>query len=378
MKSYQHIRQAVAGKLWYIHEQKMNEILTFLELKFNGGMASAETITAIRAANEIRAARTQTVSAASSGSVAVIPIYGLIMHRGSMMDDMSGPQGTSTEKLMQQIRQAAADPNVRAIVLDVDSPGGGTDGVDELATVIYNARKQKKITAVSNCLCASAAYYLASQASEMVVSPSSLTGSIGVYSVHEDDSQMLENEGIKLTLVKFGENKAETSNVQPLSDDARAHMQEMVDTFGTAFEKAVARGRGVKQDDVHNKFGQGRVFDAKRAVKLGMADRVGTLDDVLEGYGVSRNGGSQASTQASAKPGMRADDGGGGDPTNDDPYASDGECTCACDACEDDDDCAACTCVDCACEGCTCASASGAKTREAHAMMRRQLEIAAL
>lgn len=381
MKSYQHIRRAVAGKLWYIHEQKMNEILAFLELKFNGGAASAETLTAIRAANKIRAARTQTVSAASSGSVAVIPIYGLIMHRSGMMDDLSGPQGTSTEKLMQQIRQAAADPNVRAIVLDVDSPGGDVDGVDELATVIYSARKQKKITAVSNCLCASAAYYLASQATEMVVSPSSLTGSIGVYTVHEDDSQMLENAGVKLTLIKFGENKAETSSAQPLSDSALAHMQEMVDTFGAAFEKAVARGRGVKQDDVHGKFGQGRVFDAKKAVKLGMADRVGTLDEVLESYGVSRNGGSQASMQAAVaapKLSARADDGGGGDPTNDDPYASDGDCMCACDACEDDDDCASCSCVDCACEGCTCASASGAKTRKAHAMMRRQLEIAAL
>ena len=63
------------------------------------------------------------------------------------------------------------DPGVGSIVLDIDSPGGDVDGVDELASEIYAARKQKKITAVSNCLCASAAYYLVSQASEIVVSP---------------------------------------------------------------------------------------------------------------------------------------------------------------------------------------------------------------
>ncbi len=84
-----------------------------------------------------------------------------------------------------------------------------------------------------------------------------------------------------LELIKFGENKAEGNNLGPLTDSARAHMQEMVDTYGNAFERAVARGRGIKQEDVHKKFGQGRVFDAKQAVGIGMADRVGTLADVL-------------------------------------------------------------------------------------------------
>jgi capsid assembly protease len=277
------------GKLWYIHEQKMNEILAFLELKLSGGSASADVITAIRAATEASAARARS-TAASGGSVAVIPVYGVIMHRPSM--DLSGPGGTSCQILGRKIREAVDDPNVSAIVLDVDSPGGDTDGVDELAAEIYNARKQKKITAVSNCLMASAAYYLASQASEVVVSPSSMTGSIGVYCVHEDDSEMLSKLGVKLTLIKFGENKAEGNNAEPLTDAGRQHLQEMVDTFGAMFEKAVARGRGVSRDEVHSKFGQGRVFDAKQAVKLGIADRVATLDEVLSGYGVSKSSGS--------------------------------------------------------------------------------------
>ena len=106
--------------------------------------------------------------------------------------------GISTNAISGALRQVIDDPGVGSIVLDIDSPGGDVDGIDELASEIYQARKQKPITAVSNCLCASAAYYLASQASEIIASPSSLTGSIGVYILHEDDSATLRRCGIKL------------------------------------------------------------------------------------------------------------------------------------------------------------------------------------
>ncbi|MBS1803521.1 MAG: S49 family peptidase [Acidobacteria bacterium] len=284
MTQFASLRRAMNGRLWYVHEQKMHEIMAFLEMRLSGGHAAEETIAAIRAANEASELRAKSAAAAGGGTVAVIPVYGVIMHRPSM--DLSGPGGTSCTVLSRRIREAVNDPNISAIVMDVDSPGGDTDGVDELATEIYNARKQKKITAVSNCLMASAAYYLASQASEVVVSPSSMTGSIGVYCVHEDDSEMLTKLGVKLSLIKFGENKAEGNPYEPLTDVARGHLQEMVDTFGAMFERAVARGRNVSREEVHSKFGQGRVFDAKTAVKIGMADRVGTLDDVLSKYGV--------------------------------------------------------------------------------------------
>ena len=391
------LRRALAGKLWFIHEQKMNEMLAFLELRLSGGAAAPEVLAGIRAAKgarrvreaelltvrafdddddviviEPKAARSSTISDPGGGSVAVIPIYGMIMHRGGM--DISGPSSTSTEGLLVQLRAAVNDPNVKAIVLDVDSPGGDVDGVDELASEIYQARKQKKISAVSNCLCASAAYYLASQASDLAVSPSSLTGSIGVYTMHEDDSKYLDELGVKLTLIKFGENKAEGNNIEPLSDSALAHLQEMVDTFGNQFEKAVARGRGVKQDVVHNKFGQGRVFDAKTAVKLGMADRVATLDGVLQGYGVSRNPGASASAGSGVR--SKSDVGDPDDDINDkgDDFPSD--CACACAECKGDN-CQACSCQNCACDGCACDGAANArKNKRAHE--RRRLEMAAL
>ncbi len=165
------------------------------------------------------------------------------MHR-QLADISGGSIGTSTTNLSAALRQVVEDPGVGSIVLDIDSPGGDVDGVDELASEIYQARKSKAITAVSNCLCASAAYYVASQASEIVVSPSSLTGSIGVYTMHEDDSAMLEAAGIKLELIKYGENKAEGNNLGPLSDPAREHLQELIDAYGNRIrEGGRARSR---------------------------------------------------------------------------------------------------------------------------------------
>lgn len=275
----QDIRRAFVGRLWFVHEQKMNEMLALFSVLGPEGLAG------LRAEWERHAARPMSVPSTGMGSIAVIPVHGMITHRGSSF--IGG--GATIEDLTQQFRQAMTDPSVSAIVMDFDSPGGDVDGVDELAGEIYQGRKQKPVTAVSNSLCASAAYYLASQASELLASPSSLTGSIGVYTLHGDYSEALDNAGIRMTMIKYGENKGEGNPYEPLSDPAHDHLQEMVNTFGGQFEKAVARGRGVKQDDVHKKFGQGRVFDAQKAVKLGMADRVGTLDDALAKHGAQRS-----------------------------------------------------------------------------------------
>ena len=298
--NYSDLQRALVGRLFYIHPQAMNEMLASLEIRLAGGITVPKA-QPVRASNH---AATRTQRASSGGSIAVIPVYGAISHRGSWLSNFFG--GATIEGLTQQIRQAVADPSVGSIVLDIDSPGGDVDGVDELASEIYAARKQKPITAVSNCLMASAAYYLGSQCSEIVVSPSSLTGSIGVFTVHADYSAALDNAGIRMTTIKHGANKAEGNPYEPLSDPAREHLQELVDTYGAAFEKAVSRGRGIKQDDVHSKFGQGRVFDAKKAVKLGMADRVGTLDDVFKTLSTSASG-RRAQLSAVSTPRGRAE-----------------------------------------------------------------------
>lgn len=400
MKSYHKVLQAAFSTPWAVQPEKLAAIQGFLELKLRGGMASPETLAQVRAASGAMQARAETVASAGAGSVAVLPLYGIILQRGSM--DLSGPSCTSVVRFSQQLRQVVNDPSVKAVIIDVDSPGGTVAGVEELAQEIFSARKQKKITAVSNCLCASAAYFLASQCSEVLVSPSSQTGAIGVYVTHLDVSKADEMEGLKFTLISYGENKTEGNSHEPLSDKALAELQQLVDYYGLMFEKAVARGRGVKLEEVQQKFGQGLVFTAKDAVRLGLADRIGTLDDALSSYGISR-GAARASldgpriTASGRKTGLSAADPLGdwtteealmkanpnwaaASPAKADPQDGDGDvdCMCPCSPCAEDGDCAACSHEDCMCEGCTCDMAAKAHARAAeHERMRMQLEIAA-
>lgn len=368
---YPAIVRAVYSSVWAILPEKLEAITAFLQMKMEGHSAAPEVIAAIRAENAAAAARVKSLATGKPGSVAVLPLYGLINQRVS--GDVSGPSGTSVQEFTQQFRQAVNDPNVTAIVIDVDSPGGTVSGVDELAAEIHAARKQKKITAVSNCLCASAAYWLASQASELCVSPSSLTGSIGVYQLHEDDSSALDNMGVKFTFISAGKYKTEGNSFQPLDDEARTAMQSVVDDFYGMFTKAVARGRGVAVKAVVNGFGQGRCLTAQDAVKQGLADRVATLDEVLGKYGVKQGSGinGQGSARASGAgvPGLASETGGspsaaGQEPVvdQDDELSEAGGCTCACDACQNDA-CDACTHEGCdaeaeGCEGCGMASAA--------------------
>jgi ClpP class serine protease len=126
-----------------------------------------------------------------------------------------------------------------------------------------------------------AAYWIASAADELVVTPSGQVGSIGVFAAHEDISKAAEMQGVKVTLISAGQYKTEGNPFEPLSAEARAAMQKDVNTFGDMFVNAVARNRGVGAYSVKAGFGQGRMVMAQDAVKASMADRVATLDETL-------------------------------------------------------------------------------------------------
>jgi signal peptide peptidase SppA len=286
MKTYNRIITAVYGSIWAIEQGKLDDICAFLEFKVAGGVPEEHLLAGIRAANEISAAKLQKVTASTPGSVSVLPLYGLIMPRAGMMGDISGPRGTSLDQFKQQFRQAMNDPSVKAIVIDVDSPGGSVQGVDELASEIHAARGKKEVTAVVSGICASAAYYLASGAAKIVASPSSQVGSIGVYGALRDDTVKNEKDGVKHTVVIYGANKALGDPRTPTTQAAVDDLQESVDSYGGMFDAAVARGRKVTQAHVRENYGQGKMFLAKKAKQLGMVDDIGTLDDVLAGYGV--------------------------------------------------------------------------------------------
>ncbi|MCA0025481.1 MULTISPECIES: S49 family peptidase [unclassified Mesorhizobium] len=278
---YLRILAAFAGQPWAMQPEKLETIASFLMFKAKGGSLSDDEVQA-----RIGDRRSDSTPPAAGG-IAVLPVHGVISQRMGMMSEISG--GTSTEALAQQFRAALSDDAVKAIVFSHDSPGGGTYGVDELAAEIRAARGVKPIIAQVDSLSASASYYLASQADEIVVTPGGEAGSIGVYSVHQDISKMLENEGVKPTLIKAknGIYKAETANIHPLSEEAHDYLQQRVDVAETAFISAVAAGRRVSQASVRDNFGKGRMFGAAELVKRGMADRVGTMQDTLQRLGAS-------------------------------------------------------------------------------------------
>lgn len=210
--------------------------------------------------------------------VAVLPIMGMITMRGAVIDCA---QTTSALGLAAAVRQLAAAPDVSAIVLEVDSPGGQVLGMPELAKEIRDARAQKPIVASVNGMAASAAYWAAAQATEIIVTPSGIAGSIGVYSAHVDRSKELETLGRKVTLIYAGKYKVEGHPYGPLGDEATAAEQSEINRYYDAFTADVAKGRGVAVDQVRSGFGQGRTVGARAAVDGGMADGIGTLDEAI-------------------------------------------------------------------------------------------------
>ncbi|HLW51307.1 MAG TPA: signal peptide peptidase SppA [Candidatus Angelobacter sp.] len=315
--NYSRILKAFYSSTWAILPEKYAAIKALIELRARGEYVSEEQIAAVRAATR--------PSPRTAGNIAVIPVYGVLCYRANMFSDFSG--GTSVQQLTKTFRQCLADDNTKAIIFDVDSPGGDVDGIQEFADEIFNARGQKKMVAVVNTLAASAAYWLASSAEELVVTPSGMVGSIGVFTTHEDISKMDEAMGLKVTYISAGKYKTEGNPDEPLSPEAQAAIQANVDSYYNAFVNAVARNRGVAANDVRNGFGEGRVVVAKDALKMKMVDKIATFDQTLARFGASGQV-KPMNTAETESPTIQAAD----KPDPEDGEDPD-ECMCKCQAC---------------------------------------------
>lgn len=324
---YERILRAFAQTPFALMPEKAREIIAFLELKSTGAMLSPDDVArrigrapgarsleplvmmfdietgAFRAFDqeqemEQRAQKPDASTAKGAGNVAVVNVFGVINQRAS--GDMS-TESASTEKVGQAMRSALAAPDTKALVLNVDSPGGSVYGVAELGAEIMRLRGSKPIIAQANSLMASAAYWIGSACDELVCTPSGEVGSIGVYGVHQDWSKAYEDLGVSFTMIKAGKFKAEGVDFAPLGDEASAYMQKRVDEYYTQFVRAVAKGRGVSESEVRNGFGEGRVVGAAEAVKLKMADRIDTLSGTLSRLGVKGSPtGARASVSGAA------------------------------------------------------------------------------
>ena len=174
------------------------------------------------------------------------------------------------------VRRALADPSVKTVDLVIDSPGGSVLGLPETADVIHAANRVKPVRAFVTGIAASAAYWLASQASTITLTPSGEVGSVGVLDLHADITGALEKAGVKLTAVTAGPHKTERAPFTPLSDDARAHMQAGVNTWYGDFLSTVRRGRGARVS-ANSNYGGGRMLSSREALAAGMVDFVSSL-----------------------------------------------------------------------------------------------------
>lgn len=280
MVKYLEILLRMANEPFAIDRVKLGAIVEFILFKADGGMLTHAEIEA-RTIGERRARDI----AQAPGSVGVIPIHGLIMPRVANLN--VSEQGVGLDALAVTFRSAMANDNLKAIILDIDSPGGQTGGLDEFASEMFEARGTKPIIAQVNSLAASAAYYIAAQADEIVASPSGRAGSIGVYAIHDDISEMLAKKGINRTLISSSKNKTLANPFGPLSEEARDKIMKDVQFATDQFVAAVARGRGVSQKFVNENMGQGDTFNPPELVKNKMADRIAPFRETLARFGAS-------------------------------------------------------------------------------------------
>jgi ClpP class serine protease len=209
-----------------------------------------------------------------AGPVAVIPVHGTLVQKLGTLRPYSGMTGY--DGIRQAFLTALYDPKVKAIVLDVDSPGGEVAGCFDLADLIYAARGDKPIWSILNESAYSAAYALASSADRIIVPRTGGVGSIGVICMHVDMSKALNSAGLQVTFITYGDRKADGHSEIPLSPEALAAFQGDIDTMGELFVDTVARNMGLPASKV--KATQAGTFLGARGVDMGLAHAVAAPD----------------------------------------------------------------------------------------------------
>lgn len=213
-----------------------------------------------------------------TAAIAVLSVSGVILPTENGLSQLWG--ATTLDKLTHGLQQALRNPSISDIILAIDSPGGRVTGVHECAEMIYQARGKKPMTAYVSGMAASAAYWLASSCDEMVLDATASVGSIGVLSVHTDDTQQKASQGVSHIHIVSRQSPRKRLDVTTV--EGRAEVQAQVDAIAQVFVANVARNRKVSIETVLADFGQGSLFVGEQAVKQGLADRLGSLPQLLQ------------------------------------------------------------------------------------------------
>lgn len=211
--------------------------------------------------------------------IAILSVQGVLGKKMNMFLNISG--GTSMQMATDEFKEAIQDQGVRAVFMDVDSPGGSVDGTADMANAIRDARGTKPIVAFTDGGIFSAAYWIASAADKIIMSnETAMAGSIGVIARHVDFSKQLDIMGITETEITAGKYKSPYPDSKPLSEFGRQVIQDDVDTLYSAFVQAVSDNRGL---DINNleQWADGRCFIGQAAIDAGLVDGIISRDDLI-------------------------------------------------------------------------------------------------
>lgn len=209
--------------------------------------------------------RMESIPFPSGAKVAVLPITGLI---------------ADSEPTIGQLRKFAKDDSVKAIVLRINSPGGGVGPSQEIYEEVRKLRGKKPVVASMGAVAASGGYYIACAARKVYANPGTITGSIGVIMQFIDVKDLIEKIGIKGMVVKSGAFKDIGSPFRPMKPEERALLQGVIDNVHAQFIDAVAEGRKLDRGQVAG-IADGRIFSGEQAKGLGLVDALGNLEDAV-------------------------------------------------------------------------------------------------
>lgn len=212
-----------------------------------------------------------------NSDIAVIDVFGPIFTRADFFSDVSG--AASLDSLERRLDEALYDDSIKAIILRIDSPGGEVTGTHEFANYLDEACEIKPIVAYVQGMACSAAYWIASATSHIYVDKTATLGSIGVVAAWTDDSKARTAAG--LTDYEVVSSQSPKKRLDPKLDDGRAELQKQIDGLADIFIDDVAAFRDVSRNKVLSDFGQGSTFLANEAIKIGMADEISSLREVI-------------------------------------------------------------------------------------------------
>lgn len=267
----------VLTKPWAIQESKLQEITSIYDSRLRGEKINFKEF---EAATGIPLENNQPTEFAVTDGVALIGVDGVLAKKMNMFMKISG--GSSMQIIGDQIRAAVEDESVKAIILNIDSPGGTVDGTEELAETIFNARGQKPIVSFVDGMMASAAFWIGAAADKIILSgKTNLVGSVGVIAQHIDQSKFNEKQGVKVTNIITGKLKDLGTPHKELSEDGLAAIQGEVNQIFSVFISSLARFRNVSEGVILEKLGDAKILVGEQAIDAGVVDGVSTLSTLI-------------------------------------------------------------------------------------------------